>query len=357
MIHWIEGLYAETYYHTETEDKVLYEIVNDFDLTQDLFLIFTDLTTETIEDEYTCGLGWNPDSFTWGYYEHWVIIPAFGKCLEGRKALSLIAHELGHGFGLRHDFRSDKYMMSYGNSPNTLSKCAAEWLNESKFFNTQSIFSDEPATIYEPEYYKSPPDEVIIELEVEDGDGLHQTQLVIPRTGNDTSGYESLFECKSLDGATEATLEFVVPITRLLTEYPITFQTIDELGNIEVLEADLPLEAILNYQREILAAPRLPQPIETALLSNYPNPFNPETWIPYQLSKPADVSLTIYAANGQVVRQLELGHQRSGFYQSKDRAAYWDGRNAFSEPVASGIYFYTLTAGEFTTTRKMLILK
>ena len=98
-------------------------------------------------------------------------------------------------------------------------------------------------------------------------------------------------------------------------------------------------------------------PKETALLSNYPNPFNPETWIPYQLAKPADVTLTIYGVNGQVIRQLALGHQLAGTYQSKSRAAYWNGHNNVGERVASGIYFYTLTAGEFTSTRKMLIRK
>ena len=98
-------------------------------------------------------------------------------------------------------------------------------------------------------------------------------------------------------------------------------------------------------------------PKETALLANYPNPFNPETWIPYQLSKAADVTLTIYAVNGQVVRRLALGHQAAGIYQNRSRAAYWNGRNAVGEPVASGLYFYTLTAGDFTATRKMLIRK
>ena len=98
-------------------------------------------------------------------------------------------------------------------------------------------------------------------------------------------------------------------------------------------------------------------PKETALLANYPNPFNPETWIPYQLAKDAEVSLTIYAMNGQVVRRLALGHQPAGIYQNRSRAAYWDGRNAFGESVASGLYFYTLTAGDFSVTRKMLILK
>ena len=98
-------------------------------------------------------------------------------------------------------------------------------------------------------------------------------------------------------------------------------------------------------------------PKETLLLANYPNPFNPETWIPYRLAAPAEVTLTIYAVNGQVVRTLALGHQAAGFYESLSRAAYWDGSNAQGEPVASGVYFYTLTAGDFSATRKMLIRK
>ena len=98
-------------------------------------------------------------------------------------------------------------------------------------------------------------------------------------------------------------------------------------------------------------------PEKTDLLTNFPNPFNPETWIPYQLAKPADVTLTIYDVRGLVVRELKLGHQAAGFYQSRSAAIYWDGRNAFGEKVASGLYFYTLKAGDFTATRKLLIRK
>ena len=98
-------------------------------------------------------------------------------------------------------------------------------------------------------------------------------------------------------------------------------------------------------------------PEETALLSNYPNPFNPETWIPYQLAQSAEVTLTIYDMNGEMVRRLAVGHQVAGMYRSRSRAVYWDGRNQLGESVASGLYFYTLTAGDFTATRRMLILK
>ena len=98
-------------------------------------------------------------------------------------------------------------------------------------------------------------------------------------------------------------------------------------------------------------------PNKTALLANYPNPFNPETWIPYQLSKAADVTISIYAADGNVVRTLALGNRDVGTYKTRSQAAYWDGKNEAGESVASGVYFYTLTAGDFSATRKMLILK
>ena len=98
-------------------------------------------------------------------------------------------------------------------------------------------------------------------------------------------------------------------------------------------------------------------PRETVLLPNYPNPFNPETWIPYQLAKPTDVMFHIYSSDGQLVRTLRLGHQNAGAYQDRTRAAYWDGKNEFGEHVASGVYFYTMTAGNWTATNRMVIRK
>ena len=98
-------------------------------------------------------------------------------------------------------------------------------------------------------------------------------------------------------------------------------------------------------------------PTQTALLANYPNPFNPETWIPYQLASPADVAIRIYSTNGKVIRTLDLGHQTIGLYHHRNSAAYWDGKNDIGETVASGVYFYTLTAGTFTATGKMLVRK
>ena len=98
-------------------------------------------------------------------------------------------------------------------------------------------------------------------------------------------------------------------------------------------------------------------PAKSALLPNYPNPFNPETWIPYQLSKSVDVTFTIYNMRGVIVRELALGYKSAGYHTSKNRAAYWNGRNNFGEKVAAGVYFSTLKAGDYTATRKLLIRK
>ena len=113
------------------------------------------------------------------------------------------------------------------------------------------------------------------------------------------------------------------------------------------------LKGIL-FLEQLLAA-LLPR--ETALLPNYPNPFNPETWIPYRLAEDAFVTLTIYDGRGQVVRTLDVGHQIAAFYETRSKAIHWNGRNEFGEEVASGVYFYHLSAGDFSSTRKMLILK
>lgn len=95
----------------------------------------------------------------------------------------------------------------------------------------------------------------------------------------------------------------------------------------------------------------------TALLQNFPNPFNPETWLPYHLATDSPVSLSIYNVHGQLMRELDLGSQKAGSYLSRETAAYWDGRDRFGEGVASGVYFYTLRAGSFRATRRMLVLK
>ena len=110
---------------------------------------------------------------------------------------------------------------------------------------------------------------------------------------------------------------------------------------------------IANLERLLAAM----HPDTTALLANYPNPFNPETWIPYQLAHDADMTLNIYDTTGALVRRLDLGHQQAGYYTDRTKAAYWDGRNDLGEPVGSGVYFYQLQTEDFSAIRKMVILK
>ncbi len=118
--------------------------------------------------------------------------------------------------------------------------------------------------------------------------------------------------------------------------------TVDDVKN-----STLQLENLIAYEI----------PAETELLRNYPNPFNPETWIPYHLAEDADVTLRIYALSGELVRTIDVGHQTAAKYDTRSKAVYWDGRNRFGEQVASGVYFYSLSAGDFSATRKMVILK
>jgi PKD repeat protein len=121
-------------------------------------------------------------------------------------------------------------------------------------------------------------------------------------------------------------------------------------------------DQLVNYANRIitaLGASAAPSTIPTKfkLAQNYPNPFNPDTWIPYQLSADMDVTIWIYNVSGQLVRILNLGRKPAGFYTTKERSAYWDGKNEAGEYVASGIYFYTIKAGDFIATKKMVITR
>ena len=110
----------------------------------------------------------------------------------------------------------------------------------------------------------------------------------------------------------------------------------------------------ISVLREILESLK---PEETVLMANYPNPFNPETWIPYHLGQDSAVVINIYDTTGKIVRTLDMGFQSYGYYASRNRLAYWDGRTEDGEQVSSGTYFYQIEAGDYTETRKMVILE
>jgi len=154
-------------------------------------------------------------------------------------------------------------------------------------------------------------------------------------------------------------LPFLKQHPQLYDDYPAGMPQSDELtvcaGEPEPVTAthDEDIEDIIG-----LAAPAVVvAPKSSKLLQNYSNPFNPDTWIPYQLSEGADVTIRIYNVTGQLVRVLNLGHKPAGFFFSKAQAAYWDGRNEAGERVSSGVYFYQLRAGGFAAMRRMVILK
>ena len=446
VVHRINGKFNNRYYQTETVNKVIAEVNKQFDTSKHIYLIAVNVSSEIIEGENTCGVGGGSwvgieDGAQWRDAGGYALIPASGRCFN----VDVTAHELGHTFGLEHDFRNNTHIMSYGANPDRLSECATEWLDVHRYFDTSQTAFNEPTTIEMFAPVALPLNAVHLHFEVADADGLHQAQLLIPTTSSDPARGSKLHSCKSLNSEMDV-IEF--PTTNLIrrASTEVILQVIDVHGNItrqtyslrsdDIAQVDVnrdgvvdvadlvlvashfgkrvvrranpnpdvnrdgfvdredlllvadaleveesvpaaPALATANLQRWILEAKRRnrvdpafqrgivvleqlltpPYLTETVLLPNYPNPFNPETWIPYQLAEPADVSISIYTADGKLVRTLELGNQPVGVYESRNRAAYWDGKNALGEPVASGIYFYTLTTGEFIATRKLLIRK
>ena len=171
----------------------------------------------------------------------------------------------------------------------------------------------------------------------------------------------SIFDIRdavTVSGINSVTIPWHQPRRESDTQITIELEFDGNMNTDGTLTFTVGAGAIAGYNGSALTAQITVTAIrENALLANFPNPFNPETWIPYQLAKPTEVTITIYAVNGQVVRTLALGHQLAGMYESRSRAAHWDGKNEFGESVASGLYFYTLTAGDFSATRKMLIRK
>ena len=138
------------------------------------------------------------------------------------------------------------------------------------------------------------------------------------------------------------------------------FHRVVQRGTITVVQAAPSAPIALAWEDAKRRAVQLRTgqvPKETKLLANYPNPFNPETWIPYRLAEAAEVALTIYDADGQVVRTIDVGHRTAAVYESRSKAIYWDGKNTVGEQVASGVYFYNLQAGDYSQTRKMLVVK
>ena len=441
LVRQVTGRFDDNHYHQDSERK-LYSEITPID-ESDVQLIILD-SGQHIERRW-CGIA----GFLWS---------SGGTTIVGSKCLwspapdipLRIAHELGHTFGLEHDFRSDHNVMSYGyKQPVRLSKCTADWLDVHPFFNEDLTTGlDQPVRIEILKSVANPRRNVLLSFKIDDADGLHHGMLIGPSFGNNDQapGFPKLYACQNLSGVSE-TVEFAIPELPEWTDRTVALRVIDTRGNfwqesfsavpVHVVTGDVNGDGVVNVMdlvsvaasightgqnpadvdgdgvvdiRDLVlvaaalgnnpAAPAaIPHsrtmptaaeirdwldqtrqaemtdpdslhgiavlkqllavltPNQTVLLPNYPNPFNPETWIPYQLAEDGDIGLSIYDAGGRLVRRLDLGHRSAGYYTDKSKAAYWDGRNHRGEEVANGVFFYQLRAGGYTQTQKMVVIK
>ena len=251
VVHHIDGKFTEEYYYTRdtgnTDFKVWAELLehfNEADALQHVYFIAIDFSYEALNDRFSGGLGgviFYPSQGDIGYgpagkaklrHRHltigeevlggFALIPASGT---GFESLGLTIHELGHAFGLDHDYRERRKHNVVG------SKCAAEWLSVSRFFNTKSIFRNAPGEIQLLSLRTYSRHVISLRFEVTDPDGLHQAQLLVPELAQEGSGWGPyrLFDCKRLNGTTD-TVESVVSTAELVDR--ITLQIIDVGGNI-----------------------------------------------------------------------------------------------------------------------------
>ena len=236
MVHHVDGQFTDSYYHQGTFGKVSKEIAEKFDMPQHIYMVAIDVSNERIGTR-SCG---EANRF-WDRGGREFIIPASGHCFN----VLTTAHELGHAFGLDHDFRNDAYIMSYGitsirgRNRDRISKCAAEWLDAHRFFNSNQTAFNESAQINKrtviqmlpPLAYS--PKVIRLRFEVTDTDGLHQAQLIIPTTVTDPveGSRIKLHGCKPLSG-TNNSLEFITTELTVDPAAEVTLQVIDVYGGI-----------------------------------------------------------------------------------------------------------------------------
>jgi hypothetical protein len=199
-----------------------------------------------------------------------------------------------------------------------------------------------------------------VSIDVEDVSGVYCADIVIgydpgTLTVADVSKTSSISGWVFADAAESGKIRIsTAGLSQPAADGSLVNLSIDAASADAIKELQI-VELKLNGGRSRAEIENLPKAF--ALMPNYPNPFNPETWIPYQITVPANVTVSIYNLNGQIVRRLELGTRMPGSYINRSKAAYWDGRNESGEMVSSGIYFYQLQAGRDAAVRKMVIVK
>ena len=237
VIHRVNGNFVDTYYNQKTDEKVEKEVSRHFDFTKNVYLIVVDVSVERINAD--CGWGrynWNTE----GDWRGRAFIPASGFCVDGFVGCFITAHELGHAFGLAHDFSNDAYIMSYGVYRTELALCSAEWLDTNRYFNTHDTPSNTSETAIQMlQPVASPPYGIRFRFEVSDPDGLQIAQLQTPATYRaEGPGVEKLLGCETLEGESQ-TVEFVT--TELTSQSKsVRFRITDGAGNFT--EKDYPID-------------------------------------------------------------------------------------------------------------------
>lgn len=261
VVHHIEGEFTETHYQDQPYRKVLEELETRFDTSNNILLIFLE-TSGVVLGDNVCGLGGIHQSGGGA-----AMLPATGDCFSFR----IVAHELGHAFGLYHDFREPNLMSGSSGYLAELTRCAAETLHVNPFFNTPQI-DTVPTTIQRHPPLAAPSNTIRFRFKVSDMDGLHQTQLFTTATAQDPIPGLKLLGCKRLNSE-QATIEFIVPESTTGPETAVWLQVIDVYGNIAWQSAksegnrhihlDVNSDGIVNILDLVLVASQIGQSGET----------------------------------------------------------------------------------------------
>ena len=411
VVHFVSGKQSDRYYHTDTIRKVTDEIKTRFNVERDVYLVAVESDTGLVEE--SCGVAYfnggpalvvSAGDCVSGDYGVPLIAHELGHAFNLEHDFRDSSYFMAYGSSRRKFSACSAEALS-----------VSPFLNQDETVMITGNSQSTMELVSEPIYPENGSSHTL-QFKIGDVEGIHVAHFLVPHNTMDpmsNSTGATVYDCKKLNNVKSTTVSFELP------EYFLTFpsnkvyiRTFDAQGNsiakewnltagdiepVVVIEnytdvnsdgvvnlvdlvivasrygeritsnpnpnPDVNRDGIVNVQDLILvtqelpiaSAPTVQLPIETQLFHNYPNPFNPETWIPYVLSDPTDVAIEIYTANGSLVRRLAIGHQSAGLYVNKASAAYWDGRNAFGEPVASGLYFYTLIAGDYAATHKMII--